>query len=285
MNLTRSLFTKVNFYSSSCFESQTLAALINRLDDPVLRDSAVIRWGAPIPSFGDLFAARVATVGLNPSNREFVDELGNELEGTSRRFHTLSSLGLGAWTDADARHLQLMLASYRNYFTSNPYDRWFKRLDDVIAGTGSSYYEPLGGACHIDLIPYATSCKWTQLSHRQRTSLLMLGTELLALLLKDSPLRLLVLNGQSVVDQFQTATNLVLERKTMSSWSLPRTGTENVTGTAYRGELTTIGGIRLRRKVLVLGYNHNLQSSFGVTTHVLRSIRQWIEDVCRESFK
>jgi hypothetical protein len=285
MSVTRSLFTNANSYSSCCFESQTLATLINRLDDPVLRDSAVIDWGAPIPSFGNLFSARVATVGLNPSNREFVDELGNELEGLSRRFHTLASLGLGAWADADARHLQLMLASCRNYFTSNPYDRWFKRLDEVIAGTGSSYYEPLGGACHIDLIPYATSCKWTELSHRQRTSLLMIGAELLALLLKDSPLQLLVLNGQSVVDQFQSVTSLVLEKEIMPSWSLPRTGTSDVTGIAYIGELASIAGIRLRRKVLVLGYNHNLQSSFGVTTHVLRSIRQWIEGVCRENFK
>ena len=51
-----------------------LTTLINRLDSPAISGTGVIRWGCPVPSFGDLSASRVATVGLNPSNREFVDE-------------------------------------------------------------------------------------------------------------------------------------------------------------------------------------------------------------------
>jgi hypothetical protein len=285
MNSTSSLFSRENRSTSVCFETQMLTTLIARMDDPAIMRSEVINWGSPIPSFGDLFSARVATVGLNPSNREFVDELGKELEGLSRRFHTLGSLGIRAWADADARHLQLMLTSFRNYFSLNPYDRWFKRLDDIIVGTGTSYYEPTGGACHIDLIPYATSCKWTELSHRQRTSLLVIGAELLALLLKDSPVEVLVLNGQSVVDHFQNLAGISLKKKIMRSWNLPRTNIPDVAGACYLGELTSLAGTRLCRKVLVLGYNHNLQSSFGVTNYVMKSIGAWIERVVGENSK
>src|SRR5579864_4914328 len=129
----------------------TLTTLIDRLDSPAISQTDVIRWGCPVPSFGDLSNARVATIGLNPSNREFVDESGNELEGSSRRFHTLTSLGLASWAEADARHLRLILESCRAYFLGNPYDTWFKRLDYVIHGARASFYDPASVACHLDL--------------------------------------------------------------------------------------------------------------------------------------
>jgi hypothetical protein len=135
----------------------TLTTLIDRLDSSAVSATKVIRWGCPVPSFGDLSTARVATLGLNPSNREFVDGLGNELQGALRRFHTLRSLGLKSWSDVDARHLRLILESCRTYFLVNPYDRWFKRLDQIVSGTNVSYYSTSSGACHLDLIPYATA--------------------------------------------------------------------------------------------------------------------------------
>src|SRR5260370_1920150 len=138
---------------------RALTTLIDRLDSPAAFGTDVIRWGCPVPSFGDLSNATVATLGLNPSNREFVDEVGDELQGSYRRFHTLKSLGLASWSDVDARHLRLILESCRTYFLGNPYDRWFKKLDQVVAGTGASFYDGSCVACHLDLIPYATTRK------------------------------------------------------------------------------------------------------------------------------
>src|SRR5205809_4127565 len=128
-----------------------LTTLLDRLDSPAVSGTDVITWGCPVPSFGDLSNSEVATVGLNPSNREFVDESGGELEGSLRRFHTLNSLGISSWSHADARHLRLILESCRMYFFDNPYDRWFKRLDHVVSGTKASFYSPSCGACHLDL--------------------------------------------------------------------------------------------------------------------------------------
>jgi hypothetical protein len=239
----------------------------------------VISWGCPVPSFGDLSRSCVATLGINPSNREFVDEKGNELQGTFRRFHTLNSLGLRSWSEVDARHLCLILESCRKYFSVNPYDRWFKRLDEVISGANASFYNLSRQACHLDLIPYATACKWTELTIKERASLLAVSADSLGILLRDSPVRLLILNGKSVVERFQDIAGISLEKYPISNWSLPRKSKSHVKGFAYKGVLKTISGIQLPQEILVLGYNHNLQSSFGVTTEVIREIQIWISQM------
>src|SRR5688500_16035175 len=120
----------------------TLVALIERLDTGSAASTGVIDWSCPVPSFGNLSTSRVATLGLNPSNREFVDERGNELQGASRRCHTLRSIGLSNWSDADVRHLRLIVDSCNAYFTGTPYDRWFRILDQVVSGANASYYDP-----------------------------------------------------------------------------------------------------------------------------------------------
>lgn len=259
-----------------------LTTLIDRLDSRVPSGAEVIMWGCPVPSFGDLNTARVATLGLNPSNREFVDERGEELQGISRRFHTLRSLGLRTWAEADARHLRLILDSCSFYFCRNPYDTWFRRLDQLVNGTGASFYDSERSACHLDLIPYATTRKWTDLSQRQRAALFATAADALALLLKDSSVRMLILNGQSVVDHFKTIAGAGLEPTEMSEWALPRMSKPDILGIAYRGTVTSLAGVSLSHSIVVLGYNHNLQSSFGVTNHVVTAIQSWIAKSAKE---
>jgi hypothetical protein len=253
-----------------------LMTLLNRMDSAVFDGTSVIRWGAPVPSFGDLSSSLVATVGLNPSNREFVDLAGHELRDTYRRFHTLGSLGLDAWSDADTRHLQLILRSCRTYFHNNPYDRWFKKLDQIVCGTAFSFYGDLYPACHLDLIPYATTTKWMDLEQREKTALLDATADALGLLLRDSPVRVVILNGKTVVQQFQYIAGTVLDQKEMPDWSLPRESGRDINGFAYVGSVHQLAGVRLNRDILVLGYNHNIQSSFGVTTEAIRAIRDWV---------
>ncbi len=259
-----------------------LSILIERLNDPVFVKTDVITWGCPVPSFGNLASAKIATLGLNPSNREFVDERGKELEGAKRRFHTLNSLGLQQWSDAKENHLSSILDLCKQYFFRNPYDGWFKKLDNIISGTSLSYYFPSAGACHLDLIPYATSCKWTELNFQQRSLLLDLAGDTLGLLLKNSSIKLLILNGQTVVENLQRISNVVLQKTHKPEWTLPRKSNDGVLGYAYIGFIENIGGIDLERKIHVLGYNHNIQSSFGVTTQVQRNIRNWVSDLAKE---
>jgi hypothetical protein len=221
-------------------------------------------------------------LGLNPSNREFVDRSGNELQGALRRFHTLNSLGLTSWSDVDTRHLRLILESCRSYFLGNPYDTWFRKLDLVVSAAKASYYDVSRRACHLDLIPYATARKWTELTAEQRSSLMTVAGDTLGLLLRDSPVRILILNGQSVVNHFENIADVRLEAQHMPAWSLPRNSRPDVTGVAYRGVVERLLGIGLGRELLVLGFNHNLQSSFGVTTGVVNAIRRWIAEATTE---
>lgn len=259
-----------------------LNKLISILNDPIFEKTSIVRWGSPIISFGNLETARVATLGLNPSNREFVDKMGNELNGSERRFHSLRSLNINDWNDVSTKHLKLILEFSNNYFIRNPYDTWFKKLDYLISGTNASYYFPTLGACHLDLIPFATFSKWADLTPREKNLLFRFSKDTLAQLLKDSSIELLILNGQTVVENFEKISLIKLKKRKMTSWSLPRKAV-NVTGYSYFGMASMISGYKLKKPILILGYNHNIQSSFGVTTKVLTLIRNWITDTYKSN--
>ena len=263
----------------------TLASLVDRLDRVREDVSPVIGWGSPVPVFGRLGQSRVASLGLNPSNREFVDRGGQELEGVARRFHTLSSLSLDCWADADLHHLRMILETCQNYFDLNPYDRWFRVLDRAISSTSTSYYSSVASACHLDLIPFATARKWAELNQDERRSLLELTGDALGKILRDSPVKILILNGISVVRFFERAAGVSLECKEMSGWELPRRNSKGVQGLAFRGVVDNFGAIHLARRIEVIGFNHNLQSSFGVTRRVLDEINSWIGEVAGDVFE
>ena len=256
--------------------SSPLAGAIDRLDDPALRSVGVIQWAAPVLCFGDPGTALVGTLGLNPSQREFMGREGGELLGPARRLHTLESLGLASWAHADAGHLREILRACSSYFGFNPYRPWFDKLNHVVRGSGASYYPGHTSACHLDIVPYATAAKWGDLDTRQQSILTEISQDVLGEVVAESAIRLLILNGRSVVDQFQRVAQSRLEGEEITTWTLERRGGRDVKGIAYSGVVNEIGGVDLDRDVLVLGFNHNIQSSFGVTNKVVDSIREWV---------
>ena len=260
-----------------------LAALIDRLDSEAALEADIIPWSCPVPAFGDWSCPRLATLGINPSNREFVDELGKELRGKFRRFHTLNSLGLHCWGEADARHLELVLNTFRSYFLINPYDVWFRKLEFVIGGAKCSYYGGSPDACHLDLVPFATSHKWSALSEKQRADLLVLSGKTLGTILRDSGVRTLILNGRSVVKAFESIAGTKLHTDVVPDWALRRTSRRSVVGVSFTGLVDSVSGVKLDRQLQVLGFNHNLQGSFGVTNLVISSIREWIKHAIEEA--
>ena len=261
--------------------TQTLDHLVRKLDSLAEAQSRVIPWSSPIPAFGNPPRSVVATLGLNPSNKEFVGDDGTELEGHTRRFQTLKSLGLSRWIDAEERHVEQIGESCLTYFERNPYDRWFGKLDRLIAETRVSYYGAKAGACHLDLIPFATSCKWTELNARQRNRLLAAAGNTLGCVLRDSPIKVLILNGRGVVEGFKAVSGARLVAQRMTPWDLGRAGRPSVPGLAYSGVVSEVAGVGLGRPLMVLGFNHNLQSSFGVSREVADRMRAWIGESAR----
>jgi hypothetical protein len=233
-------------------------------------------WTCPVPYFGSLRHSTLATLGINPSNREFVDGTGEELDGDRRRFPTLGSLGLRTWADASSLDVTAIVSACDDYFSGNPYSRWFDTLDAVVRATGVSYYSAENPAAHVDLVPYATHVKWGALRQDHRRALLHSGRDLVASLLRDSTVDLLVLNGASVVRQFEEVAGVVLTRERKPAWDLPRRGSDRVRGVAYTGSVGHIGDVDLGRSITVAGFNHNLQSSFGVTKRATEAIARWV---------
>ncbi|WP_205859504.1 hypothetical protein [Phycicoccus flavus] len=228
-----------------------------------------------MPFFGDYSSASVATVGINPSNREFVNVSGAELSDSQRRLPTLSSLGRSSWAEVSGEQLVEIVNACRLYFRANPYDRWFQVLERLLSGT-ATFYGTNPSACHLDLIPYATEGKWGNLPAKDQRALLNGSRDALGLILRDSGIRMLILNGASVVREFDRLLDQPLTAKEMEGWALPRSSGSDIPGYAYTGTITELGGVELAESVRVFGYNHNLQSSFGVTAEVVRNISVWL---------
>ncbi len=264
---------------------KTLPELLQKFDCPEFTAAGVIPWGSPIPVFGRLNQARLATLGINPSNREFVDSQGIELTGGKRRFHTLQSLNITKWTHARRSDRDAILTSCESYFETNPYEGWFNPLDRLISGTKKSYYDPNNSACHLDLIPFATSAKWTAISAAQKTYLLETTGAVLGQLLKNSPIEVLVVNGRTVLTTLARISDINFQEDIQSGWTLQRKRGPHVVGRSYKGLVTSVGGITLNRSILVLGFNHNIQSSFGVTTDAKSAIRNWLSKEARKVVK
>lgn len=258
-------------------EKMILLNLLKAHSDPKFVNSGIINWATPIISFGQISSAIVATVGLNPSNLEFVDQSMNELSGVNRRFHTFSSLGISSWENIEEIQVNKILEMNDNYFKNNPYDTWFKKLDYILGGSKFSYYFPISNACHIDIVPYATILKWNKLGSDDREYLIKKSKDTLALILKESQISFLILNGQSVVDNFEKVSGVKFENHFEPKWDLTRKSGKNVKGKSYVGTISQIGNIDLERNIKVIGYNHNIQSSYGITKEVMDHIKNWVK--------
>ena len=265
--------------NSSGSKHSIFRALVANLEDSLLAGTTVIPWASPVPYFGDPSTSVAATLGINPSRREFQDGSGEELGEDSRRLHTLRSLGLSSWREAKDEQLRCIHEGCARYFRGRPYDLWFGRLEPILNRVDSSYYGGLSGACHLDLVPYATDRVWGQLNQQQRSRLLDVSGNALGLVLRDSPVNVLILNGRSVVRDFERTSRVRLGRRTMPTWSIQR---GKVKGIAFRGQVDSVAGISLGRRLLVLGFNHNIQSSFGVTSEVVSEVCDWVAGVYRK---
>jgi len=248
--------------------------MLDDLSSPSCRPE-VLSWAAPVPFFGAIRESTVATVGINPSNREFVDAKGNALGPDDRRLPTLESLAISYWSDATGSHIREVVMSCERYFEGNPYRQWFDVLERMLKVAGYSYYSG-ARACHLDLVAFATRSKWGTLERDAQRAFVSQGRRALAEMIRDSPIQVLVLNGRSVLRVFEEFANAELVASEVPEWTLPRSNGKGVVGLAYSGVITSIAEIELDREVKIFGYNHNLQSSFGVTTEVMRSIGQQV---------
>lgn len=246
-------------------------------DESVDMANEIIPWSSPVPFFGDVTTSVVATVAVNPSNREFCDTSGEPLPESKRRLETLASLSIPSWNAAKHSHFKRINHRAMCYFNINPYTTWFKHLERILEGAEVSFYgNKRHVAAHVDLVPYATDKKWTALNARQRSSLLQQCSNCLAELLKHSPIRVLLLNGSTVAKHLEELASVRFTKREIDDWSLARRNGGSVPGVAIEGSVSQIGDVDLGKQITVVGYNHNLQSSYGVSAAIKSSIKVWI---------
>jgi len=232
-------------------------------EDPP-EDCCVISGSSPVVSFGDARVARVATLGLNPSRIEF-EVKGVELDGPSRRFETTRSLGVSTLVDASSDAVEVVFRRCNDYFSGNPYRRWFNRLEPILRSVGASYYD--GTGCHLDLSQWATDPTWNGLTSEVRTRLLQRDGRFLASQLHSEHIDILLLNGAAVVDGFRRVLGGVLEL-------LP----DNVSDCTVTTRLWTGRHNDMR----VIGWSTNLPSSYGVTRKLVTDLAARAADLAGE---
>jgi len=237
--------------------------------DRIKSDSPNLLYeGQPIPYFGNIGSAEIATVGLNPSDKEFYCDKNIELINEARRFQTLSSLRLNKWENIKSKEIKTLKQNLDNYFQINPYKRWFNQLERIFSTAGYSYYD--NTACHIDLIPYTTKIKWSSLKSQEQRFLLDSSTHDLKKCIEHSNINALILNGASVINGFLKSYDIKLKQQKVPSWEV-KTKKGNISGIKYKGILRLNSG----KEILVIGFNYNLQSSFGLTNEIKANIRKW----------
>lgn len=234
---------------------------------------------APVLYFGNIQNAKVATIGLNPSDIEFYDRKGLELEGSKRRFPSLKSLKLQTWDAISKEQWSILESSYQNYFNNTPYFYWFDQLDKLLFETSFSYYFPYSNVVHLDLVPLVTKNKWGNLTFVEQQIILEKFKDIFIDILDASDINVIILNGKSVVNQIQKTFNLSFEIEKMPQIDLCF---ENriIAGYIFRGTLL------LQNKIVkIIGYNHNIQSSFGIKTEVVNNLSKIIANFINDATK
>lgn len=210
-------------------------------------------------SFGKAQTAWVATVGLNPSLREFTDGKGNWLTGDQRRLATTDSLGVTDLSTAEDARVARVVEECYDYFHRNPYWKWFKPLETLInTAAGASYSD--GTACHLDLVQWATEPVWQQLALQVRRQLIAEDREFLRQQLQWEHLRLVLLNGRTVLQQIAAMGVELAER---APAVVGDKSCAIVTGSVYGATF--------------VGWSRNLQSSFGMSTALKNAIAERVK--------
>jgi hypothetical protein len=126
-------------------------------------------------------------------------------------FETLRSVGVSCLSDATDSTLTKVFLGCCDYFARRPYRQWFDQLEFIVQSTGASYYK--GTAAHLDLVQWATDPTWAGIKDRSvRRRLLDRDGPFFFEQLRSSPIEMLLLNGQSVIEGFEGITGSRLEQ-------------------------------------------------------------------------
>jgi hypothetical protein len=220
----------------------------------------VVHQSTPVLSFGNFQNAGVFTLGINPSNLEFLDKKGELLKNQLRRLQTLSSLKASDCTSLTQEQSMKVFDGCVEYFNRRPYN-WFDKFGPILEAIGHSFNSPPFVA-HVDLVQWATKTKWGKIPSGEQKMLIEEGRPFLKYQLQSENLHTILLNGRTVIDAFNDWSNVKLE---YSSLNIP-IGGELVTGF-------------YDNRVRIIGWSFNIQSSWGVTSEDISQLASIVQEI------
>ena len=173
-----------------------------RIRQPIPSGLCVVPGSTPVVAFGNPLTAKVATLSLNPSHREFQDKDGCELIGRERRLATHKSLGVCDLASAPSAVIGQVLHGCQKYFHRKQY-WWFNQLERILNACGASYFD--GSACHLDLVQWATKPTWTEVPSTAQSCLLDSDLPFLKEQFRNENIELLLVNGRRATKEFESA--------------------------------------------------------------------------------
>lgn len=172
---------------------------------PQNENMKIVERSVPVPFFGNIETAHVATISINPSNLEFEDKYGILLKQTEKRFIDREELGVQDTDSLDDEQAYLVYGSLIKYFNKdhNPYMYWFGPLEEHVGKLFNCSYRD-GSMVHLDIYPWATKQKWDDKNHKSQDKVKALNDyKLLKKILSEKKFDYIYINGKTVKEQLE----------------------------------------------------------------------------------
>ena len=231
--------------------SDVPAEVAARIRRPAPVGHSVVEGSLPVVSFGDYRTAQVATLALNPSSLEFLDQQGGYLLEDCRRLASLVSMQRAEPEQLSDADVAQVFSDSNTYFGRNPYKPWFRWLENLMTCTTLGSYCD-GTACHLDLVQWATKPAQGKLTADVWQRLVDEDRNFLTWQLGETPARTVLVNGASCVGW--------LEKEQIVNWDPP----EVIEFTNARGGPAHLKVWRARRDdQTYLGWNKPLAQAIA----------------------
>lgn len=171
--------------------------LLDKISLPIPTTVKIVEGSIPIVFFGNVEKAVVATLSLNPSNKEF------EHNGP-RRIIDRKQLEVSDSQPLTKEQAEIVYQSLLLYFKNNPYNGWFNPMNNLFKSKGYEYYNDK--IVHLDISPWATSNKWASLKSEERKSII--DTSIIEQVIVKREIKKLFINGRTAFDVFYTTLSL-----------------------------------------------------------------------------
>jgi len=218
----------------------------------------------PVVAFGNPLTAKVATIGINPSSREFLDAKGQLLSEANRRLADFRYLGIKSHSEIDETVAKKILEESNSYFKrDDSVYQWFAPLQKYVLEPAKASFRD-STATHLDLVQWSTDPVWGSIDDSNaRNALIKDDIRFLEELLRSSSYQIVFMNGATVVKTLQKFGLVELEQ---DGWTPLGKGTKK--SALWKGRIVGSGAT-------CLGWSLNLQH-YQTTEANKEALNSWI---------